>query len=530
MLPEHEYAFGKLPQLDVQCRHFRRVLGLHTSAHDAAAAIVEDGEVVEVVEFERIFREKRYRVFPGTPRFDRCLDRLFQTSRIGSQFDAVAIQVNCFRHRAYESAIASLKRYIKDAHYVLINHHLCHAAGGYFTSPFEDAAIFSYDGLGNEGTTVGFTAEGNALEYVSEWPVNFGMAYRALGSIVGGIHEFDNHTAGKTMGLTAYGKVIEAWKPAINRFISEYWPLRESVADWEPSVADGAFYLEGFGPVRGANTFGGPTSRDAQDFARTFQECWSEAVLGCVQELLRKTGKRQLCVVGGAALNAITNRQIANMSEIDQVHFIPNCNDSGIAMGAALYCYFAYQGAAWGGRRRGLSPYLGVPILDAGGIADASQTYRSRRLDKPIETIAELLAAGRLIGILMGRSELGPRALGNRSILCDARDPAMKTKLNESVKGREWYRPFAPVVRLEDAPEYFDVDRPVPYMSMVAFTRRQYRDRLGAVTHVDGSAGLQTVTREQHPFLWELLGHTKANHWHGCLCSIPRLTARESQL
>lgn len=489
--------------------HIRRVLGLHTSGHDSAAAIVEDGEVLEVIEFERVFREKRCRIFPGSMRFDRALEWLFRDYGVDPQFDLIAVQTNCFREQAFETAIARLDDFTKTSRHLLLNHHLCHAASAYFTSPFSSAVILSYDGIGNDGTTVGFLARGSRLEYTKSWPCTLGMAYRALGSIIGGISEFDNHTAGKTMGLTAYGSVVEEWKEPIKHFIRNYWPLREEVASWEPTVADGAFFLEGFGPVSGRNTFGGPQSAAGQDFAKTFQVCWTELVLECIRELVETTGCRNLCITGGAALNAVTNRAILDMPELDSVHFIPNCNDAGIAMGAALYGYYGWRQQPWRGAREPFSPFKGVPILDRNEVSAYAASRGATKLSKPVRDLAKILADGHIIGILQGRSEVGPRALGNRSIVCDPRDPIMKNVLNERVKGREWFRPFAPVVRIEDLREYFDLEVPLPYMSAVGFTRERWRGQLGAITHVDGSARVQTVSCEQNRFLWELLAEMK---------------------
>ena len=147
--------------------------------------------------------------------------------------------------------------------------------------------------------------------------------------------------------------------------------------------------------------------------------------------------------------------------------------------------------------------------MDVDRLPDYCESRGAQRLENPETTLAEMLAAGKIVGVLQGRSELGPRALGNRSILCDPRDGEMKRRLNETVKRREWFRPFAPVVREGEQGIYFDVDRPVPYMSILGYTRPEWRSSLAAITHVDGSARLQTVNREQNPLLWRLLGEMK---------------------
>lgn len=487
-----------------------KILGIHVGGHDSSVAVIEAGEVKEVIEFERVFREKRYRIFPDSSRLDKALAWVFETYGLKTDFDAVAMHIGHFRDNYLELTISKLQKYLPNAQYLRLNHHLCHAAASYFTSQYTDACILSYDGSGNDGSTVTFQAHGNSIQYEKVWPVRMGTSYRALGQIIGGIHEQDNHTAGKTMGLTAYGKVIDSWKKPIKNFIRTYYPIRDQIASWEPSVADGVFVLDEFGPIIGYNTFGGPENLRGQDFATTFQECWTEIVLEIIKNTVIQTGKTNVCIVGGSALNAITNYYVLKMPEVESAHFIPNPNDAGLAMGAALYYYYAYQGVEWNGLKdRYLNPYLGLPISDKHELDKLATSRKASRIIDPVSEIAQLLSDGKFIGVINGRSEIGPRALGNRSIICDPRNPSARDLLNSKVKFREWYRPFAPIVREEDLTTYFDISTPTPFMSVIAYVKPEWRSKLPGITHVDGSARLQTITREQNEFVWLLLEQYK---------------------
>ena len=499
------------PRLEITPKSPRKkILGIHIGGHDSSFAVINEGRVEEIIEFERVFGEKKYRVFPESIRFDKVLKWAFEEYGLSRDFDAVALHIGYFRDGLLEIAIEKIKKYLPNAHYLKLNHHLCHASSVYFTSNFNESVILSYDGYGNDGSTITFTAKGNKIDYIKDWKFRLGTAYRALGSIIGGISSPDNHTAGKTMGLTAYGKVIQKWKTPIKTFIKTYIPIRDQVADWEPSVADGVFYLPGFGAIIGENTFKGPTDKLAQDFATTFQKCWTEITLDIVKETIRDTGISNFCIAGGASLNATTNYYITKLKEVKNTHFIPNPNDCGLAMGAALYYYYSYQNIEWKGYPdKFFSPYKGLPILDADKFNFFIKKYKGIKLENPTKDLAEYISKGKIVGVLQGLSEIGPRALGNRSFLCDPRQADMKDTLNQKVKGREWYRPFAPVVRECDQKEYFDVSIPVPYMSIIGFVKSLWKDKIPAVTHVDGSARLQTISKEQNEFLWDLLGEFK---------------------
>jgi carbamoyltransferase len=505
--PRRQLADGDEP--------FRRILGLHLNGHDTSASVVVDGKLVEVIEYERVIREKHCRLNVLHPRYEKFMSWLFNDYGMDPAFDAVALHLHTFgsEPREYYAQVQSravevAQQYIPSAHFLQLNHHLCHASSSYFTSPFGDAAILSIDGHGNDGSAIGFVADGSNVRYVKGWPYSLGRAYSALSNIIGGIYAKDGNAAGKVMGLTAYGKIREDWKAPIRRFITTYTGIRSEFSPlfWEASVADGVFDLPGYGPVLGKSAFKGPEDLMAQDFAATYQDVWSEVVQDMVRELLSETGKSRICLVGGCALNAATNFDILQMPEVADIHLVPHPSDMGISAGAALYAAHAYQGSVWtGATEKYMSAYLGVPILDRNSLEAVANDRAAERLAAPALRLAKMVASGAKLGIMNGRSELGPRALGNRSIICDPRNPDMKDIINNQIKGREWYRPFAPVVREGDQNRYFFMTQPAPYMSFIAHVRPEWADRIPSVVHADGTARVQTVSQEQNPFLWHLI-------------------------
>lgn len=513
---KHQFTPYETPRLSDQHDPFTRVLGVHANGHDASISIVENGDLVEIIEFERVFREKHCRWNVLHERYENYIDWAFGEYGLGRDIDAVALHLHYFgsEPREYhelvqEKAVSALRRKLPNAHYLQLNHHLCHAASGYFTSPFDEAIVLSIDGHGNDGSSLGFHARGNEIKYVRGWPFSLGRAYSALGNIIGGIYSKDGNAAGKVMGLTAYGTIIEDWKPAIRKFIKLYTGIRSEASPlfWEASVADGVFALPGHGVITGRDDFEGPEDVAAQNFATTFQAVWSEVVQEMVREMVSLTGVNKICLVGGCALNATTNYDILNMSEISSAHFVPFPNDEGLSAGAALYTFYSYQNETWTARKNGVvSPYLGVPILDI----DELDKYAAARNKEPAkisaESLAKLIAAGKKVGLMQGNSEAGPRALGNRSILADPRNADIKDIINEQIKGREWFRPFAPVVRKGEQDRYFEMAGESPYMSIIAPVREEWKSQLPGITHADGTARVQTVDKELNPFLWELLG------------------------
>jgi carbamoyltransferase len=310
------------------------------------------------------------------------------------------------------------------------------------------------------------------------------------------------------MGLTAYGKIIKKWINPINEFITSYTGIRSEFSPlyWEAAIADNVFKLPGFGVVKGKNTFNGPEDINAQNFAATFQYCWSQIVQSMVHDLIKLTGINDVCVVGGCALNATTNYDLLNSKYINRLHFIPHPNDEGISAGAALYTYYSYQNKPWNGLKKTFNPYIGLPIMD---INQLKKFAKLRNADfighDPYSLLANEISSGKKIAVMNGRAEIGPRALGNRSIICDPRNKEMKDIINNTIKHREWYRPVAPAVRDGDQSKYFKIKSQSPYMSYIALVKNKWKNIIPSVVHQDNTSRVQTVTFESNPFFWNLI-------------------------
>ena len=530
-----------------------RILGI-SLGHDSNLSLIENGRVSAVMEAERYFRQKRYKLsaehlrvgkFPSTYQYTDVEDLKLFLSMVkkewGESFDAVAVQ-NQGRKLEFENLKTLLNEAgitYKDIHH--IDHHLSHAALSYFTSPYDKALVLSYDGIGNDGKTVFFSAHGNKLTYKSNIPIAFGQSYNNLGYILGIRPEIEGTTSGKAMGLTSYGKVRDEWLPYARTYVLKYKKFRTAkVSDLQqrglghrindvglrdiPELKkylrprEYPFEINGF-KERIKLALGiihqdelllpGPEDKDAQDLAATVQHAWTEEVMRLLRE--NKSEFTNLCVVGGCALNGTTNYAIEKSQLFKSAHFIPNPSDCGLSLGAALYAYYSIYNHEFSGSKEYYSPYLGSKAFDLGELAKLKSKYPNKEIaeDKLPGVLANLVAKDLIVGLIRGRYEVGPRALGNRSILCNPLNPGMRDILNDKVKHREWYRPFAPIVTGEDSKIYFTNDAPVPYMSVICDTREEYRDKLPSITHVDGSARIKTVNHAQNPFIYKTLDEFK---------------------
>jgi carbamoyltransferase len=525
------------------------VLGI-SLGHDSSVALVENGRVLGIMEAERLFRQKRYKLHavtlePGQkPSGFQQVDiedlRRFLTmaaAEWGTSFDAIAVQNQGRRDELANLETVLAEQGIRTRTVRHVDHHLSHAALAYYTSPFADALILSYDGMGNDGFTVLFRGQGPALEYLERDPHQFGRSYNNLGYIAGVHPDIAGSTSGKTMGLAAYGEHRPDWAPFATDYVRRYEKLPpravtglvdhgkshrinslalDRIPELQPFVHEAA-PDEGAGMratlaalVKGRPTelrLPGPEHALAQALANTVQQAWSDEVLALLTKV--RSTSRNIAVVGGCALNGVTNYQIEQSGLFERTHFLPNPTDCGLSAGAALHAYYALSGSAFTGYGDYLTPYLGSEVFDRGELAVLRQRFPHRRLEVPADRLAGILASlvhqNLIVGVIRGRYEVGPRALGNRSIFCNPTNPSMREVLNARVKHREWYRPFAPVIAAEDAARYFTNAADIPYMSVICFTRPEHRDLLPSITHVDGSARLQTVRRDQHPFLHEAL-------------------------
>ena len=537
-----------------------KLLGISCYYHDSAACLVDAGRIVAAAQEERFTRKKHDADFPANA-VRYCLAEggidgggldgvvfydkpLLKFHRILETYLAVA-------PRGLRSYVQAVPLWLKEklwipprieesltecglsgkAEIFFTGHHESHAASAFYPSPFEDAAVLTLDGVGEWATTTIGVGEGSRLEILQEieFPHSLGLLYSAFTYFTG----FKvNSGEYKLMGLAPYGEARYA--DAIRR---ELIDVRE----------DGSFrlnmdyfgYLDGLAMTNGrfARLFGGPPrepespiARREMDLARSIQEVTEEVVLKLARHARETTGKRRLCLAGGVALNCVANGVLLRTGIFDDLWIQPAAGDAGGALGAPL--------AFWHnalGRPRTVAPrdsmrgaYLGPEF----GATAIREFLTSRNLpfeelpdDEWAPRLARLIAQENVLGLCHGRMEFGPRALGNRSIVGDARSPKMQSIMNLKIKFRESFRPFAPSVLEERVADYFELDRPSPYMLLVADVvepRRvakrgdeegldlvewvnRPRSDIPAVTHVDYSARIQTVGKQENPRYHALL-------------------------
>jgi carbamoyltransferase len=524
------------------------VLGI-TLGHDTSFSLIENGLVKGIIEAERYFRQKRYKLHcitmvpgkhvSGYQYVDVNELRMF-LSKVGTlwgkSYDAIAVQ-NQGRAEEFKNVAVLLRQEgFTYRNIYSVDHHLSHAALAYYTSPFEESLVLSYDGLGNDGYSIIFKAEGSiGIKYIKKSTIEFGRSYNNLGYLIGIKPEICGTTSGKVMGLTAYGDLRDDWMPFARKYVREYRKLPQLPVEGLnsygkahrinsiglhdiPELVDYVFPAERVRPAgffERVKRIGQPPAVQLQlndlnnklsmSLARTVQAAWTDEVL----EMLRPHHKesKNLCIVGGCALNGITNYVIQKSGLFSKLHFVPNPSDCGLSAGAALYVDYQYGKTVFRGHSQYFSPYLGVEAFDLDDLPKLMCKYPSREFDQKdiARVLAEIINKDYIVGVIRGRYENGPRALGNRSILCNPLNKDMRDILNSKVKHREWYRPFAPLVTAEDAGKYFTSVDDIPYMSVICYTRTEYRNALPSITHVDGSARLQTIRKDQNILIYDVL-------------------------
>ncbi len=550
-----------------------RILGLSAFYHDSAAALVEDGRVVAAAQEERFTRRKHDAGYPHHA-IGFCLDQAGATldavDRVAFydkpflKFERLLETYVAFAPKGFRSFSMALPLWVKeklfqksllrrslqelakdvdwDAKLLFAEHHQSHAASAFYPSPFHEALVLTLDGVGEWATTSVGVGRGNELEMVRElhFPHSLGLLYSAFTFHTG----FKvNSGEYKMMGLAPYGEPKHA-----AAILDNLIDLKE----------DGTFrlnldYFDYGAGLKMTNRkfdalFGGPPRRPGEpitqrhmDLAASMQAVVEEAVLRLTRSLRKEFGLPSLCLAGGVALNCVANGKILQDGRFNDVWVQPAAGDAGGALGAALLASHRLfrvprsQGAAAGanGADAMRGAYLGPefsPQQVRQALDNANASYRELAESELIDAAAEALAAGKAVGWFQGRMEFGPRALGNRSILADARSPAMQKTLNLKIKHRESFRPFAPSVLRMDAADWFDLERDSPYMLLTANVKAARLqppaatdcaptgfDRLSnvhsdipAVTHVDGSARVQTVHEETNPRYHALLKAFKA--------------------
>jgi carbamoyltransferase len=379
-----------------------------------------------------------------------------------------------------------------------VQHHVAHALSTYAYSGFENAAVAVMDGHGaTEATSIWHGHEGR-LDHVLTipYPDSLGLYYGEFTQFLG-FHR--NSDEWKVMGLAPYGKPGVDVRPFIDLEATPYRVHSKRL------IGNGSQPYSGISPLLGTPRV--PESEIEErhkDIAYAVQEACETAMMNVVKMAIEKTGCRDVCLAGGVALNSKANGKILASGLVGKFFVQPAASDDGVALGAALAPYLDDNGKLPNKAMR--HGYWG-PCFDDGAIENVLRTYKLRwtRLSDSASTAAELLSQGKILGWFQGRMEFGPRALGNRSILADPRDPEMNAKVNNAVKFREWWRPFAPSFKKEAAGEYLESATDSPFMIVTAQVRPEKRGIIPSVTHVDGSARPQTVEKEINPLYWQLI-------------------------
>jgi carbamoyltransferase len=503
-------------------------LGINYSQmHDSSACIVRDGELLFAVAEERISRLKHDAGFPKNA-IRACLDfAKVQAEQLDEVCFGWQTAGPVFRHdlkcyamgkipltylNGLNSALHFLSMWHQEsgakkfaqqfgptkAKMRFVDHHLAHAISAYAYSGFDEAAVVIMDGRGAwEATTIWYGHNGR-LEPVLmiPFPDSVGYFYSAFTEFLGFQPNSDEW---KVMGLAPYGKPGVDLYPFIDLKTAPYRVLTRQLN------ANGATPFAGMtallGPARVAES--GIDDRH-KDIAYAVQDACEMAMMSVVRMAIEKTRCRNVCLAGGVALNSKANGRIAASGLVDKIFVQPAASDDGVALGAALAPYLDDNGKLPNKAMR--HGYWG-PCFDDEAIEGALRTYKLRyvRLPDQASTAAELLSQGKILGWFQGRMEFGPRALGSRSILADPRDPEMNAKVNNAVKFREWWRPFAPSLKKEAAAEYLESATDSPFMVLTAQVRPEKRRVIPSVTHVDGSARPQTVEKEINPLYWRLI-------------------------
>ncbi len=511
------------------------ILGISCFYHDAAACLLKDGEIIAAAHEERFTRKKHDFSFPINAiqycleegnienadldyigfyekpflKFERILENYFTEAPRGikSFIEAIPVWIRqkLWMRNLLEEAFEGFKGQI-----IFPEHHESHAASAFFASPFNKAAILTLDGVGEWTSTTYGTGKDNEIVLTHEirFPHSLGLLYSAFTYYLG----FKvNSGEYKVMGLAPYGEP------------SYYDLIMENLIDVKE---DGSYKLnmdyfaytydlkmtnEKFDELFGSSPRRSETKLTKREFdiARSVQLALEEVILRMANHLYEETKLKNLCMAGGVALNCVANARVLKETPFEDLYVQPAAGDAGGSVGVASFIYYQWLGNKRNPGNKSLmkNAYLGPSYSNEyieKFLIESNANYKKLDRDGIIEETAKLIAEKNVVGWFQGKMEFGPRALGNRSIVADPRDSDMKDIVNLKIKFRESFRPFAPTVIEEKSSEYFDLNCPSPYMLLVAQVREDKRI-IPAVTHVDCSARIQTIKREDNPLFYDLI-------------------------
>ena len=511
--------------------------GMNIHTHDASACLLINGKLIAASSEERFTGVKHTADFPveaikfclkqGDIKISDVTDIVYPFSptlrlKEGIKYfianlpeSLKLLSFHPFKDLLQKKGIANLlamkleiPRSLIKAEIRFVEHHLAHAASCFYASPFFEAAILTVDGIGEMDS--GMISKGIGTRIIPvkkiKFPDSLGLIYRAITVHLGFVKDGEE---GKVMGLSSYGdaSLVNKFKKLytltedgffINRdyFNTLYYPTDDSKID---------FVTDKF-----KEEFGEPRNKDEEltahhmNLAHALQENIERIMLHLGNLAVEMTGFKNLCMAGGVALNSCGNGRILKEGKIKNIYIQPASADDGASLGAAMYVAVNEHGHRLKNITR--MPYYGMDISDT---IDEDLLERLNldieKLKNPPLEIAQLIFDGKIIGFAQGKAEFGPRALGNRSILADPRIADNKKRLNEIIKKREWFRPFAPVVTIEDAGKYFDGCVESPHMLLVFDVKEEFIEKLPAITHVDNTARVQTLRREDNEYLYNIL-------------------------
>jgi carbamoyltransferase len=559
------------------------ILGISAFYHDSAAAIIQDGKIIAAAQEERFTRIKHDESFPVNAvqfclKYSGCnineLDAIAFYDKPLLKFERLLETYYGFAPKGVASFIKSMPVWIKEkmflkriineelekidgydkgkAKFLFPEHHLSHAASAFYSSPYNEAAILTIDGVGEWATASIGLGRGNSIEILKElrFPHSVGLLYSAFTYFLG----FKvNSGEYKLMGLAPYGNPDS---PKVAEYIKI---IKEVLVDIKD---DGSIWLNQkyFNYATGLRMvfddkweklFGFKKKEEEDelqqhhcDLGFAIQKVTEEIVFKMAAEAQRLTGCQYLTMAGGVALNCVSNGKLLRSGLFKDIFIQPAAGDAGGALGAAQAAYFIHYNQ----ERKPCSAqdemhgaYLGPQFSDADIELDLKKykaiSFKYENVDDLYKEVATLIDAGNVVGWFQGRMEFGPRALGNRSILGDARNPEMQKKLNLKIKYREGFRPFAPSVKTEDCSEYFELNSDSPYMLIVAPVKELRRNKmpegyngmplmerlyvlrsdLPAITHIDFSARVQTIHKETNERYWKLLDAFKQKTGYGVM-------------
>lgn len=507
------------------------ILGISCGYHDSAASLIKNGRVIAACEEERFTGIKHDSSFPintinwlmeefkitpndlvaicfyENPKLK--LDRIETSTKKGGWNHLFSrLKIISRNKKVYKDTISKLESLRGNkTELIYCDHHLSHLAYSYYTSPFTESALLSVDGVGEWETTALAIASNDIKKIGSvKFPHSLGMLYSTFTAFLG---FKPNEGEYKVMGLAPYGDS----KKYLNKFKQLYTTTKDGGFEFNMDYFTYEYSTTSMFNENLSKLFELPNrlpedilEQEHKDIAASLQHTYEFLFFRLLDTLYKQTKSENLCLSGGCAYNGTANGKILKRTNFKNLYIPPAPSDAGSAIGCALH--YAYSTS--GDRVDNSNPYLG-PTFTTDDVINALKVYEKdvwseRKLYEQIsEIVADEIVDGNVIGWVEGRMEFGARALGNRSILANPRDPQMKSRLNRVIKKREGFRPFAPMVSEESSSIYFDYQDTVPFMNQVVKVRDEHKHNLPAITHIDDSARIQTVNKRQHRRMYNLL-------------------------